>query len=182
MQTYISILRGINVSGQKKILMTDLTKLYEDLGFKDVKSYIQSGNVLFKSSKSLKKKDICDKIQKAIRKQYNFEVPVQILSLDELKAIIESNPFIKQKNIDLEKLHVTFLSESPNPEHLQKTQALDFSPEKFLIKDNAIYLYCPVGYGNSKLSNNFFESKLKVIATTRNWKTVNKLAELAENL
>ena len=178
METCISILRGINVSGQKKILMADLRTLYENLHFENVKTYIQSGNVVFKSEEKLEGADTSKKIEEAILKKYGFNVPVIIRSLLEINKVIDSNPFLSEKDINLKKLHVTFLSEIPSKEKLQDLKSVDFSPDEFAIKGKEIYLHIPVSYGETKLSNSFFEKKLKVTATTRNWNTVNKLAEM----
>jgi len=180
MQTYISILRGINVSGQKKIQMTDLKALYEDLEFKNITTYIQSGNVIFKANKQ-RDKVLAKKIEDAIYAKYSFKVPVIIRSVEEMKNTIAINPFLK-KNINEEKLHLTFLAETPDKAKVDSIKNLDYSPDKFIIIGKEIFLYCPNGYGITKLSNNFFENKLRVNATTRNWKTVNKLVEMADNL
>jgi uncharacterized protein (DUF1697 family) len=179
MQTFISILRGINVSGQKKIQMTDIKTLYEELKFKEVTTYIQSGNIIFKTNKKASDQSLSKKIEQAIYKKYNFSVPVIIRTVEEMKTVISVNPFIKESNIDTEKLHITFLAESPKQANVEGIKNLDYSPDKFFIIDKEVYLYCPNGYGITKLSNNFFENKLKVTATTRNWKTVNKLVTLA---
>ncbi len=179
MQTFISILRGINVSGQKKILMADLKVLYEGLHFKEVSTYIQSGNVVFKTATKLPDIKLAQKIEQAIYGKYNFEVPVIIRSKEEIGKIIATNPFVKEKNIDLKKLHVTFLSEFPKKENIEIVNKSDFSPDQFIIEGKEIYLHTPCGYGNTKLSNTFFEKKLKTKATTRNWNTVNKLSEMA---
>lgn len=181
LQTHISILRGINV-GQKKILMSDLKALYEGLKFKDVTTYIQSGNVIFKSDTKLSDQDIAYKIENAILKKYNFSVPVIIRSIEEIKNIIASNPFLKEKNTNIEKLHVTFLADIPETNFLEKIISYDFAPDKFTILGKEVFLYIPDSYGETKLSNKFFENKLKVSATTRNWKTVNKLEEIANTL
>ena len=180
METYISILRGINVSGQKKILMTDLKALYETLGFENVSTYIQSGNVIFTTRKLLLNKDLTKKIEEAIFKKYDFDVPVIIRTGDEMEKVLAANPLLKEKNINVEKFHATFLEEEPSPEKIKLTRDLDYSPDKFRILGKEVYLYCPNGYGSTKLSNIFFESKLKVKATTRNWKTVNQLVVLAK--
>ena len=111
MQTYISILRGINVSGQKKIIMTDLVKLYEDLGFKDVVSYIQSGNVIFKTKQKTTDTKLAKQIEAKIIEKYDFQVPVIIRSLEELHRISTQNPFINEPEVSL---YVTFLSGTPN--------------------------------------------------------------------
>jgi uncharacterized protein (DUF1697 family) len=179
MQTFISILRGINVSGQKKILMTELKALYESLKLKDVTTYIQSGNVLFKSEKNLSDLELAAKIEKAIYKKYDFEVPVIIRNKDEIKKIISVNPFLKEENSEAKRLYITFLSQAPAKENIESIQGFDFSPDKFSIIGKEVYLHISNGYGETKLSNNFFEKKLKVNATTRNWNTVQKLLELS---
>jgi uncharacterized protein (DUF1697 family) len=178
MKTFISILRGINVSGQRKIQMTDLKALYEALKFTNVITYIQSGNVIFKS-KSASDQKLAKRIEDAIYERYNFNVPVIIRTVEEMEHAISVNPFLKQSKIDIEKLHITFLAEIPEQENVESIRNIDYSPDKFIILDKEVYLYCPNGYGITKLSNNFFEQKLKIKATTRNWRTVNKLFEMA---
>lgn len=180
METYISILRGINVSGQKKILMTDLKALYEELGFENVTTYIQSGNVIFTTKKPLPHKDLTRKIEEAIFKKYDFDVPVIIRTGGEMEKVLAANPLLEEKNIDIEKLHVTFLEEEPSAERTKLIKDLDYSPDKFTILGKEVYLFCPNGYGTTKLTNTFFENKLRVKATTRNWKTVNQLVVLAK--
>ncbi len=108
METYISLLRGINVSGQKKILMADLKALYETLKFKGVVTYIQSGNVIFKTDKKESNQNLAKKIEQSIFKKYNFNVPLIVRSTSEIENIISNNPFLKDSNIDIDKLHVTF--------------------------------------------------------------------------
>ena len=117
MTTYIAILRGINVSGKNKILMQDLIALFESLNFKNVKTYIQSGNVVFDSN-SLKNLETL--IQQKIKEQFGFDVPVIVRTVDEITNILKHNPYLKQKNIELDKLHITFLSERPIKENLTK--------------------------------------------------------------
>jgi len=179
METYISILRGINVSGQKKIVMTDLKALYENLEFEDVATYIQSGNVIFKTGKKMANTLLATIIEEAIFAKYHFNVPVIIRSVEEIRNVISINPFLHDKDINTEKLHVTFLAETPGLTSLESIKTFDFPPDKFIIIVKEVFLYCPVNYGETKLSNKFFESKLKVSATTRNWKTINKLFEIA---
>lgn len=174
MKIYISILRGINVSGQKKIIMTDLKLLYEELGFSDVVTYIQSGNVVFKSSLKTTTTKMAKQIEDKIKENYGFDVPVIIRTQHELQNIIDRNPF---KNDEIESLYVTFLSNQPNTNYLEKLENVNYIPDKFEIIDKEIYLSVN-SYGNTKLSNNFFESKLKLTATTRNLKTIMKLIEL----
>jgi uncharacterized protein (DUF1697 family) len=179
MKTFLSILRGINVSGQKIIRMADLMALYEELNFKNVTTYIQSGNVVFNSNDG---KDLAKRIKQKIAKKYNFQVPVIIRTGEEMKTVLNHNPFLKEKNIETDKLHVTFLAENPKPELIDKLKGLNFEPDRFIPSSKEVYLYCPNGYGRTKLSNNFFESKLNVTATTRNWRTVNELFKILSEL
>ena len=181
MQTYISILRGINVSGSKIIKMDALRKLYEDLNFKNTQTYIQSGNVIFQYKK-MKHEDLEKNIAKKILKEFAFEVPIMVKELDELKYVLKNNPFVNKRNEDITKLHITFLSREPEPANMAKIKEVNYDPDEFVFLGKTIYLFCPNGYGRTKLSNNFFESKLKVAATTRNWKTVNELVKLAEHV
>lgn len=178
MKTFLSILRGINVSGQKKILMADLKNLYEELNFKDTSTYIQSGNVIFnnKSEKGLSKK-----IEQKIFEKYYFNVPVIIRTSEEMSDIIEKNPFLNKKDIDASKLYVIYLSEEPLIEHVDKIQKYNFNPDAFYISGRQVYLNCADGYGKTKFTNNFFESKLNVIATTRNWKTTIELSKMMKS-
>jgi uncharacterized protein (DUF1697 family) len=179
METFISILRGINVSGHRKIPMADLKSLYEKSGFKNVITYIQSGNIIFKADSKFTGESLEHIIEKKIDEKFNLDVPVIIRPAGEMKSLLSSNPFLKMRNVDIEKLHVTFLGKVPGQNELIKIDEFDYSPDKFIVKNKEVFLYCPGGYGKTRLSNNFFENKLKVRATTRNWKTVNKLVELA---
>ncbi|MDH5366791.1 MAG: DUF1697 domain-containing protein [Cyclobacteriaceae bacterium] len=177
MQTYISILRGINVSGQKKIIMSDLKDLYEGLGFSAVQTYIQSGNVIFNSDSNPDK--IIGLISQKIKEVYDFDVPIIIRTHNELTESIKHDLFLNKRKEDQSKLHITFLEASPNPEIALSFDREKFLPDEFIFHGKDIYLYTPNGYGRTKLNNNFFESKLKMTATTRNLKTVRKLIELS---
>ena len=176
---YISLLRGINVSGQKKIKMADLKSLYESLSFKNVVTYIQSGNVIFDAVVK-NKSDMKIKIEEAIEESYKFHVPVEILTNAEICDIIKKYPF---GSVDLAedgtKVLVTFLSSKPSEDRVSDFKKYVTAPEKLIVQEKEAYLYCPNGYGKSKLSNTFLENKLGVKATTRNLKTVHKLYELS---
>lgn len=178
MAVFLSILRGINVSGHKKISMTDLKVLYEELNFKNVITFIQSGNVVFESTTE---KGLVKKIEQKISETYNFDVPVILRTLDEMERLLKENQFVKEKNIDITKLHITYLSEIPTDENLAKVKKYNFEPDRFYISGKEVYIYCPDGYGRTKLTNNFFENKLKVSATTRNWKTSNELLKIMKS-
>lgn len=178
MEKYISILRGINVSGQKKMLMADVKKAYESIGFEDVVTYIQSGNIVFTTTEKSTDLAVAQKIEKMIMEQFSFDVPVIVFKGDELKEWIDNNPFFDNENLE-ERLYFTFLDKIPESSLVDSIQEIDYSPEKFKVLGKVVYFYCPIGYGNTKLSNNFFEKKLKVRATTRNLKTTLKLLEMS---
>lgn len=173
---FISLLRGINVSGQKKVPMQQLKELYEKLTFTSVQTYIQSGNVIFSSNeKDLAK--LRERIENAIKKEFGFDVLVFVRTRADLEKIVKSNPFTKQES---ESLYVTLLSQSPVeiPADLDKFKAPN---DKYKIINDVIYFYCPDGYGKTKLSNNLFEKKLKLNATTRNYNTINALLKISNN-
>ncbi len=177
-QTYISLLRGINVSGKNKIKMDALKSVYSTLGFSNVHTYIQSGNVLFSCSPT-DTDQLEEKIELGIQSAFGFDIPVLVNTLNDFKNIISAAPFTDEEE---NKRYVTFLKKMPDffPE-AQINNAKQES-EMISIGKKYIYIYCPGGYGRTKLSNSFFEKKLKGIATTRNWKTVQTLVELAQSL
>lgn len=179
MSKKIAILRGINVGGKRKILMADLKRLFEDLGFTDIETYIQSGNVIFKTEKESSTIEIANTIEKDISDKYGFSVPVIVRTYKELEESVQKNPFYKN-DIDINHLHLTFLSEEPTKVNREQAEKYNYEPDKFEIKDKDVFVYCEGKYHQSKLTNNFFESKLKGSATTRNWKTVLKLNELSK--
>jgi uncharacterized protein (DUF1697 family) len=181
MSTYIAILRGINVSGHKMIKMEALRKMFTDLNFKNVQTYIQSGNVVFQDKKT-KSETLEKKIAKGISDEFGFEVPVMVKEVEELKNVLKNNPFVNKRKEDITRLHVTFLSAEPEQLHIDKIKEGQYAADEYIFSGKAIYLFCPNGYGNTKLSNNFFENKLKVVATTRNWKTINELVSIAEKI
>jgi len=177
-KTYIGLLRGINVSGHHKIKMTELKQLFIELGFVNVTTYIQSGNVVFQTD--LEEPDkIEQQILNGIQQTFGYKVQVLVLNKKSLETIFNSNPFLQKSDIDISKLHVTLLSNEPVYEGIQQINEMTTNQDDFEIVDKCIYLYCPNGYGNTKLNNNLFEKKLKVSATTRNWKTISKLVELS---
>lgn len=175
---YIALLRGINVGSHKRIKMDDLIKALESMGFKNVKTYLQSGNVIFENDSD--NADIAENIEMKISQTFGFSVNVIVRTGDELENIIKGNPFVKDENIQLDKLHVTFLSDMPNPETISNLDIKKDENEKFEVAGKEIYLYCPNGYARTKLTNDVFEKKLNIVATTRNWKTTNKLMELSK--
>lgn len=178
MKTSIALLRGINVSGQKKMPMKTLTALMEDLGFTRVRTYIQSGNVVF-DHKAAKASALAGMISRAILKEFGFEVPVLVLTAAELESALKESPYLKVKNATGEGVYFTFLATAPAADKLKAMKELSYPNEEFFISGLVVHLHVSKGYGNAKLNNNLFESKLKVQATTRNVATVKKLIEMA---
>lgn len=175
---YVAMLRGINVGGQKIVKMEQLRDSFETLGFHHVRTYVQSGNVIFEAPKT--SSNILSKnIEGNILSDFGFSVPMVLRTSDEMKKIVGDNPFLKEGGIDRSKLHVTFLSTLPAEAALENLDGLNAAPDRFRIKGREVYLYCPNGYGRTKLSNTALEKLLSIVATTRNWKTVNKLVGMS---
>jgi len=181
MRVYISILRGINVSGHKLVKMDALRELYESLGFQNVTTYKQSGNVVFIAIDSEVNK-LEQIISKQIEKDFGIFVPVIVLTIDRLEEIVDNNPFLKDSSKDVAFLHATFLASQPLNYNQKEIEAKRQNGEDIVFTDNVVYLYCPNGYGRTKLTNNFLETKLKVSATTRNWKTTSELLAIAQQI
>ena len=173
---YIAILRGINVGTGRKVPMADLKKLCENLGLHDVQTYIQSGNVVFELPQPEPLSELEIRLQKAFTQAFGFDIPVLIRTAEEWAETISKNPFLSEN--DDGRLYLTCLQKEPAPESLEKIKALQYLPDRYEIIGRDVFLFCTSGYGSSKLSNSFFESKLKVPGTTRNWKTVMKLHEM----
>ncbi|MCE5213283.1 MAG: DUF1697 domain-containing protein [Methanobacterium sp.] len=173
MNYYISLLRGVNVGGHK-IKMTQLKELYESLQLKEVKTYIQSGNVIF-TTEDDNIFHLKNELERELERVFNFHIPLIIITRNELKMVIENNPF---SNEDPSKLYVTFLLDPSFDISEIEMEKIEDNAEKYFPGKKEIYLFLPNGYGRARLTNNFFEKELKVPATTRNWKTINKLYEL----
>ncbi len=178
MSINIALLRGINVSGQKLIKMADLRTHLAELKFKNIQTYIQSGNIVFESesmSSNVLETVIHDKIQE----KYGFEVPTLVKTPGDFIEAIKKNPFAKEAEAEPKHVFITFLSDIPDPSKVEKLKEVDYSPERYVIDGDMIFFFSPNGYGRAKMNNNFFENKLKIDATTRNWKTVNVLLEMS---
>ena len=176
MKTYVALLRGINLGAHNKVAMADLRDLFDGLGAKDVATYVQSGNVVFTSTDGAAK--LAGAIERKIQRDLGLSVPVLVLPRAQLTKVLNGNPFTKGKK-EPATLHVTFLAEKPARAKVGKLDPALGKPDEFRVVGQTIYLHCPNGYGRTKLTNNYFEKQLGVAATTRNWKTVTKLAELA---
>lgn len=176
MFTTLSFLRGINVSGQKKIKMADLKALYESLGYARVRTYIQSGNVLFDAPQQCPDPRA---IMDAIRAQYGFEVEVLNVDPADWAEILTFKPWTDEAGNVKDHVYIAYLSAEPTEANVQRLRDFDHGSGEWILKGRVIYFHCPQGYGQSKLNNNLFEAKLKVVATTRNWRTSEIMLELA---
>jgi uncharacterized protein (DUF1697 family) len=173
----IALLRGINVSGRKIAHKADLKRAFESLGFQNVQTYAQSGNVIFDCKRAETAK-MAEYIEDKVSEIFGFSSNVIIKTQRELQQIVENNPLVDRANVEPDKLHVTFLSDTPDETVASKLDVSLGQGEMFAIVDKEVYLYCPNGYAKTKLNNAMFEAKLKTLATTRNWKTINKLLAL----
>lgn len=177
MKTYIALLRGINVSGQKKIPMADLRAMLEKLNFQNVTTYIQSGNIVFASSE-MDTGILEERIKAGIQKTFGFDVPVLVKSKNDLKNTLQQNPYTDPEAIEKKLVYFVLLKNVPAPEMVKAFQNESFDNEQFFITEDCVYLLCQTGYGKAKLNNNLIERKLKVEATTRNYRTMVKLLEM----
>ncbi len=175
MNTYIALLRGINVGGQKKIKMAELRSVLENMGLKNVQTYIQSGNIVF-GHNDTDTKALEIRVHDKIEKHFGFDVPVLILEPKDVDRILNESPFVDDGE---NRLYYVLLKNAPNEGLKAAFNNLQFDHEDFHITDTCVYLFCRNGYGNAKLNNNLIERKLKVEATTRNHKTMLKLFELS---
>src|SRR5258705_2865807 len=181
MPTYVAMLRGINVGSGKIVKMDRLRASFEALGFGGVRTYVQSGNVIYESEEK-SPAELSNKIEDKIQRDFGFTVPVLVKTSKEIAQIVSDNHLVKEKWIDHSKLHVTFLSDAPPRTAVNVLEPLATGRERFHILNREICLYCPDGYGRTKLSNNAIEKKLSVVSTTRNWRTVNTLLEMCRSL
>jgi uncharacterized protein (DUF1697 family) len=177
MPAYVAMLRGVNVA-QKTIKMERLRAAFEELGFTCVRTYVQSGNVVFQAGRA-SAAVLSKRIEDRILRKFGFSVPVILKTSKEMEEIVSRNLFVKEKAIDHSKLHVTLLSKAPPGAGAENLKALAAKSERFRVSNQEVYLYCPDGYGKTKLSNSTIERKLSVVATTRNWKTLNALLEMS---
>jgi uncharacterized protein (DUF1697 family) len=179
MNTFISFLRGVNMTGHNSIKMTDLAALYNNLGFIDAETFIQSGNVIFSTTVDRPVPDIALEIETAIHSDFGFDVPVMIRTVPEMKSIISSNPYLSEPGFNPAKMAVIFLHDKITENQIQKAADVNYPPDKFKIIGNEIFTFCPNGFGRTKLYTNFFENRMKVTGTARNWKTITTLLEMA---
>lgn len=174
--SYAPLLRGVNLGARNKVAMPALRSMVEALGHEDVQTYIQSGNILFRSrSRSVPK--ITAALEAGIAEEFGFPVAVVVRTHRELQHVITNNPFAAG-GADPSALHAVFLGSAPTKASVAALDPDRSPPDEFAVRHAEVYLHCPNGFGRSKLSLDYFERTLGGPATIRNWKTVTKLAEL----
>jgi uncharacterized protein (DUF1697 family) len=177
-QTFVALLRGINVGGRALVPMPELKSLFASMGLEEVSTYIQSGNVVFRSAAG-DEQDVADEIEERIAEAFGVSTTVLLRTPAELVEIAGNNPFLGG-DADVSKLHVVFLSARPPAGAVEELDPERSPPDEFSVRGREIYLNLPNGAGRSKLTIDYFERRLGVRATARNWKTLTKLIELTE--
>jgi uncharacterized protein (DUF1697 family) len=180
MATFVALLRSINVGGRNKVPMADLRVLVSSLGFGDVATYLQSGNLVFTGSGSVA--GVAQKIEDALDAELGVAVPVIVRTAPQLNKLIGGNPYVDQAD-EPTTVHVSFLADVPSPQKVRELDELSgqFGDDRFEVIGSHVYLHCPGGYGETKLHNSFLERRLATTGTTRNWRTVTALGEMVRS-
>jgi uncharacterized protein (DUF1697 family) len=176
---YVALLRGVNVGGKNKLPMKDLIEVFVEAGCDNVRTYIQSGNVVFSASAKLAAR-LPGLAAAQIAKRFGYKTPVVLRTSEQLSDVIRKNPFLKLGAAE-ETLHVLFLADMPGSGRVDALDPDRSPPDTFLVRGQEVYLQLPNGAARSKLTNAYFDSKLVTTSTGRNWRTVNKLLELTKS-
>lgn len=174
--THIALLRGINVGGKNSMPMKTLIAIFERAGCTGVRTYIQSGNVVFETSAVSR---AVSSVTRACSREFGFEIPIVVRTARELRAVTTNNPFFEKKKTDTDALHVVFLADVPDAKSVAALDPNRSPPDELAVRGREIYLRCPNGIGRSKLTNAWFDTTLGTISTMRNWRTVLALLEMA---
>lgn len=175
--THVALLRGINVGGKNRLPMKELAAIFEGAGCVDVKTLIQSGNVVFEAPRA-KATRVGATVAAVIAERFGYRVPVIVRTAAELATIASDNPLLCA-GAERAALHVVFLSSEPNAAGLAALDPKRSTPDTFIVRRSEIYLHLPNGTARTKLSNDYFDRTLQTTSTMRNWRTVLRLVELA---
>jgi uncharacterized protein (DUF1697 family) len=178
MPVFIAMLRGINIGPNKRMKMEKLRASCGALGFEKVKTFIQSGNLVFQAAK-ISSPVVSKKLEARIVSDFGFSADVIARTKDEMEMILKNNPLLKEASLDPAKFHVVFLSEKPQAAALKKLESLTLAPDKVRHSGKEIYFYFPNGVSGSSLWKHPLDRLLSVTGTMRNWNTVNSLYEMA---
>lgn len=181
MPVLISMLRGVNLGAHNRIKMDALRSLYESLGLEDPRTYVQSGNVIFRTREK-NSSQLAAKIQAAIARKFGFSADVVVRTVDEMMKVIAANPFAKRKDVPPNKLLVSFLAAEPPKDAAAALQEFSSLPEEIHLKGKELYIYFPNGAGKSKLPWSRLDKLMKVTGTARNWNSVTRMLEMAEEM
>lgn len=173
---YVALMRGMNVGGKNKLAMKELAAIFAETGCSDVRTFIQSGNVIFSATARVAVR-LPEMIAMEIESRFGLRVPVVVRSAEQMSAVLRENPFIRA-GVDQGTLHVMFLADLPTAAQVAGLDPGRSAPDEFIVCGREIYLRLPNGGGRSKLTNQYFDSRLKTVSTVRNWRTVMKLCEL----
>ena len=176
--THVALLRGVNVGGKNKLPMEDLRAMFTLAGCAAVETYIQSGNVVFKAWAALATR-IPTLIASGIEERFGYRVPVVLRAFEEMRDVVRANPFLGTVD-DLKTLHVAFLAETPKGDRVAHLDPDHSPPDAFRVRGREIFLHCPNGLARTKLTNDYFDSKLATTSTVRNWRTVLTLLTMAQ--
>lgn len=176
---HVALLRAVNVGGRNRIAMADLRELLEGLGYGEVRTHLQSGNAVFTASGGASAERLAGEIEDALAEKVGLTVKVLVRTRSELERAIAANPLLDVAE-DHARLLVTFLSHAPDPETLAALAPAEFEPDVFAVGEREIYVWHPEGVRATKLSNAFWERRLGVVASARNWNTVTRLLELMD--
>ena len=174
--TSVALLRGINVGGKNKLPMKDLTAMFVEAGCGNVRTYIQSGNVVFEAAAGVAAR-LPGVIEKRIEKQFGFRTPVILRTATQLRDVVGDNPFLKAGAAP-ETLHVLFLADRPSRALADALDPDRSPPDQFVVQGQQVYLRLPRGVAPTRLTNAWFDAKLATISTGRNWRTVTTLLDL----
>jgi uncharacterized protein (DUF1697 family) len=176
----IALLRGINIGG-KRMKMADLRDMFEDIGFPNAKTLLQTGNVVFETELS-DRQEMVERIEAGIIAKFGFDSKIIIRTRDELQQVFENSPFSAAQQTEPKKMAVIFLSEIPEAESIEVLMQAHGGPESVTVQGQEVYAFYPEGMGRSKLDNKLIEKSLKVSGTARNWNTVTKLVALSDEV
>ncbi len=177
-QTFVALLRGVNVGGKNTLPMAALVEMFSAEGCRDVSTYVQSGNVVFAAGSALAAR-LETSIPRRIAERFGYDIPIVLRSHRELAAVLEANPFVGQAGVAETGLHVMFLADQPTAPRIAGLDPARSPPDAFAVRGREVYLHCPNGFGRTKLANAYFDARLATQSTCRNWRTTVTLGDLA---
>ncbi|MDP2957477.1 MAG: DUF1697 domain-containing protein [Longimicrobiales bacterium] len=176
MTTWVALLRGVNVGGKHRLPMRDLVAIFGDAGCADATSYIQSGNVVFRADRETASR-VPTAVEEAVADRFGFRAPIMLRPAEELAKVARENPFARAGE-DVATLHVAFLAGLPSADRVASLDPDRSPPDEFAVRGSHVYLRCPGGYGRTRLTSQYFDSRLATTSTVRNWRTVLALLEM----